>query len=222
MPAGIDRFARDLVAQHFGGDNACPGVPVDRILALGAEDYDGGDPSVFNMAVMGLRLAQRANGVSELHGARQPATCSPGCGRASTSPRCRSARHQRRARADLGRAARSSSWPAREIGRRARPSRRAAGRTSQRGPRRRHLGAAPACCGSGSSTTSAGGCARPGVQRGASDAELGWIDEVLDPDVLTIGFARRVPSYKRLTLMLRDPERLTRAAARTPSGRSRS
>ena len=31
---------------------------------------------------------------------------------------------------------------------------------------------------------------------------------MLDPDVLTIGFARRVPSYKRLTLMLRDPERL--------------
>ena len=41
-------------------------------------------------------------------------------------------------------------------------------------------------------------------------AELGWIDDVLDPDVLTIGFARRVPSYKRLTLMLRDPERLRR------------
>ncbi len=30
----------------------------------------------------------------------------------------------------------------------------------------------------------------------------------LDPDVLTIGFARRVPSYKRLTLMLRDRDRL--------------
>ena len=27
--------------------------------------------------------------------------------------------------------------------------------------------------------------------------------------MLTIGFARRVPSYKRLTLMLRDRERLT-------------
>ena len=39
-------------------------------------------------------------------------------------------------------------------------------------------------------------------------AELGWVDDVLDPDVLTIGFARRVPTYKRLTLMLRDPERL--------------
>ena len=45
-------------------------------------------------------------------------------------------------------------------------------------------------------------------QRGAAKAELGWIDTALDPDVLTIGFARRVPSYKRLTLMLRDPERL--------------
>ena len=45
-----------------------PGVPVDRILALGAEDYEGGDAGVFNMAVMGFRLAQRANGVSQLHG----------------------------------------------------------------------------------------------------------------------------------------------------------
>ena len=46
-------------------------------------------------------------------------------------------------------------------------------------------------------------------QRGASDAELTWIGDVLDEDVLTIGFARRVPSYKRLTLMLNDPARLT-------------
>ena len=45
-------------------------------------------------------------------------------------------------------------------------------------------------------------------KRGAADAELGWTDTVLDPDVLTIGFARRVPTYKRLTLMLRDPARL--------------
>ena len=46
------------------------------------------------------------------------------------------------------------------------------------------------------------------LERGASAAELGWTDEILDPDVLTIGFARRVPTYKRLTLMLRDPVRL--------------
>ncbi len=47
-------------------------------------------------------------------------------------------------------------------------------------------------------------------KRGASAAELGWVDDVLDPDILTIGFARRVPTYKRLTLMLRDPARLKR------------
>jgi starch phosphorylase len=45
-------------------------------------------------------------------------------------------------------------------------------------------------------------------QRGASEAELTWIDDVLDDHVLTIGFARRVPSYKRLTLMLNDPATL--------------
>ena len=53
---------------YFGGDCAVPGVPLDRLLALGAEDYEGGQPGIFNMAVMGLRLAQRANGVSQLHG----------------------------------------------------------------------------------------------------------------------------------------------------------
>ena len=56
------------------------------------------------------------------------------------------------------------------------------------------------------------------LERGASPAELGWTDEILDPDVLTIGFARRVPTYKRLTLMLRDPERLKKLLLH-PTGR---
>jgi starch phosphorylase len=43
-------------------------LPVERILALGAEDYPGGEHGRFNMAVMGFRLGQRANGVSLLHG----------------------------------------------------------------------------------------------------------------------------------------------------------
>lgn len=49
---------------------------------------------------------------------------------------------------------------------------------------------------------------RSWLDRGAADAELGWIATAFDPSVLTIGFARRVPTYKRLTLMLRDPQRL--------------
>ncbi len=44
--------------------------------------------------------------------------------------------------------------------------------------------------------------------RGSSALELGWVDSVFDPNVLTVGFARRAATYKRLTLMLRDPDRL--------------
>ena len=69
VPAGIDRFDRDLVARHLGDGGELPGVDVGRILELGLETHRGGDPNLFNMAVMGLRLAQRANGVSTLHGA---------------------------------------------------------------------------------------------------------------------------------------------------------
>lgn len=35
-------------------------------------------------------------------------------------------------------------------------------------------------------------------------------DDILSPDVLTVGFARRFASYKRATLLLRDKDRLTR------------
>ena len=75
VPAGIDRFPHAMVQRYFAGNTAdgagiaagsvlLPSMPVARILALGAED----DPEKFNMAHMGLRLAQRANGVSLLHG----------------------------------------------------------------------------------------------------------------------------------------------------------
>jgi starch phosphorylase len=47
-------------------------------------------------------------------------------------------------------------------------------------------------------------------RRGASQTALDGADEVLDPEALTIGFARRFATYKRATLLLRDPERLAR------------
>src|SRR6478752_8358499 len=37
VPAGIDRFGRDLVSQYFGGDNQIPGIDVAQVLSLGAE-----------------------------------------------------------------------------------------------------------------------------------------------------------------------------------------
>ena len=48
------------------------------------------------------------------------------------------------------------------------------------------------------------------VSRGASQGALDDADEVLSPDALTIGFARRFATYKRANLLIRDPERLAR------------
>src|SRR5207237_10137592 len=44
--------------------------------------------------------------------------------------------------------------------------------------------------------------------RGALPAEVARADEVLDPEALTIGFARRFATYKRGTLIFRNLDRL--------------
>ena len=201
VPAGIDRFERSLIREHFADD---PLLPIDRVLALGAETYPGGDPDVFNMAVMGMRLAQRVNGVSLLHGqvSREMfAGLWPGfdtrevpIGSVTNGVHTPTwvapeilflagAAPGEASGWDWGRAAAAPAaelWEARHVLRA-----RLVAET------RRRLRAS-------------------WRQRGASGAELTWIDDVLDEHVLTIGFARRVPSYKRLTLMLNDPAQLSR------------
>ncbi|MFE2105580.1 alpha-glucan family phosphorylase [Kitasatospora sp. NPDC059463] len=211
VPAGIDRFDRELVARHFGGDTALPGVPVDQVLALGAETWRGGDPKLFNMAAMGLRLAQRANGVSTLHGEVSRSMFNglwPGFDAADVPI------------TSVTNGVHAATWIDPAVVR---------------------LGAAELGADRAEEAMTTGGTQRwTGLerignsevwdlrrtlraqlvdevrdrlraswrQRGAGEAELGWVSSVLDPDVLTIGFARRVPSYKRLTLMLRDQQRL--------------
>ncbi|MBM7172162.1 alpha-glucan family phosphorylase [Streptomyces sp. G44] len=191
VPAGIDRFDRELVARHFGPDAELPRVDVGDILRLGMETYPGGEPNLFNMAVMGLRLGSRANGVSTLHGAvsrEMFAGLWPGFDPEEVPI------------TSVTNGVHAPTWVAPEV--LALGARDLAGidatdlwdlRRTLRGQLvdevRRRLYAS-------------------WRQRGAATAELGWIDEVLDPDVLTVGFARRVPSYKRLTLMLRDRDRL--------------
>jgi starch phosphorylase len=48
------------------------------------------------------------------------------------------------------------------------------------------------------------------IRRGATKTELVQAEEVLDPEALTIGFARRFATYKRGTLLFRDLERFVR------------
>jgi starch phosphorylase len=45
---------------------------------------------------------------------------------------------------------------------------------------------------------------------GASPEQIAQAGQVLDPEALTLGFARRFATYKRPTLLLHDPERLIR------------
>lgn len=47
-------------------------------------------------------------------------------------------------------------------------------------------------------------------RRGASAREIEGASETLNPEALTIGFARRFATYKRATLLLKDAERLRR------------
>ncbi|WP_216898726.1 alpha-glucan family phosphorylase [Nocardia alni] len=207
VPAGIDRFAGALVRRYFGGAHGeresplLPGVSVDRILALGRE----ADPSVFNMAHLGLRLAQRANGVSQLHGevSREMfAPLWPGFDAAEVpigsitngvhAPTWAAREWIDKAREFVGPelVEESRGWERlRDVDLRELWSTRNALRGILVAEVRRRLRAS-------------------WLERGAAPAELGWVDEAFDPHVLTIGFARRVPTYKRLTLMLRDPDRL--------------
>ncbi|MGO4341593.1 alpha-glucan family phosphorylase [Pedococcus sp. 2YAF34] len=207
VPAGIDRFDAELISLHFGGDQAVPGVPVDRLLALGAEDYPGGQPGMFNMAVMGLRLGGRANGVSQLHGVvsremfdglwpgfdddEVPISSVTNGVHAGTwvDRRVYELADKYLGTHDLER---DNAWdridevPREAIWATKRDMREQLVVEARRRTR------------------------SSWKKRGASPAELGWVDDILDPDILTIGFARRVPTYKRLTLMLRDPARLKR------------
>ncbi|MDG1772484.1 MAG: alpha-glucan family phosphorylase [Oceanicoccus sp.] len=48
------------------------------------------------------------------------------------------------------------------------------------------------------------------IQRGASEQAISAANYVLDPNVLTLGFARRFTDYKRPDLLLKDKQRLAR------------
>ncbi|SFP31098.1 starch phosphorylase [Amycolatopsis arida] len=199
VSAGIDRFPADLVHRYFGDGRLLPGVDVRRVLGLGAED----NPGMFNMAHMGLRLAQRANGVSKLHGRvsrRIFARLWPGFDDDEVPI------------SSVTNGVHGPTWVAREMtallggndeewGHDGAPSARDRVTDQQLWDLRRDLRSKLVA-------EVRRRVREAWLQRGASALELGWTTSVFDPDVLTVGFARRVPTYKRLTLMLRDPDRL--------------
>ncbi|NLP85922.1 glycosyltransferase family 1 protein [Microbacterium sp. CFH 90308] len=203
VPAGIDRFSRDLIADVLAG-GLFQGLDAGRAIALGLETWDGGDQGVFNMAVLGLHLGQHANGVSVLHGEvsrgmfghlwpgvdtdEVPITSITNGVHAPTwvhpALKALSERVWGDAHTD------THDWTDRE----------AVTDAELWGVRQQMKGELVA---------EARRRVAASVSNG-SGVTPSWVGDLLSPDVLTIGFARRVPTYKRLTLMLRDPERLTR------------
>jgi starch phosphorylase len=188
VPAGIDRFPRDMFERYFRPFAERCGVDVSEIAALGESPGDPG--GAFNMAVMGLRLAARRNGVARLHGA-------------------------------VSREMFGALWPGLE------PDETPIGHVTNGVHARTWVSDAvdelltrvlgEQWHAADEETWSRVHDIDPAeiwTVRRAGRIEL--IDllrelldvEVLDPDVLTIGFARRFATYKRATLLLSQPDRL--------------
>ena len=205
VPAGIDQFPRELMEQYFSSWASECGVTIDDLMALGHRPGDSPDDR-FNMAVMGLRLAARSNAVSRLHGvvSREmfkdlwpdvPADEAPIM---SVTNGVHALTWVAAEMSDLlGRhvlpewheadaerwshiadASDDELWRVREQGRERMV---AFVRTRLR--------------------TAA-------AQRGSSSSDAAVYDTVLDPRVLTVGFARRFATYKRATMLLSQPDRL--------------
>ncbi len=209
VPAGIDWFHPDLIDHYFSGYYPRLGLSRHEFLGLGRMNPN--DPNgYFCMAILAMRLAYRINGVSQLHGrvSRQmwqevwpqvPTDEVPILGitngiharswistdMAGLYDRYLGPRWRERP-ADPKIWQQATRIPDEELW-----------RTHER--RRERL------------VTFARQRLRSQLeQRGGSPAEISQADEVLNPEALTIGFARRFATYKRATLLFRDVERLAR------------
>jgi starch phosphorylase len=209
VPAGIDWFHPDLVDHYFSFYYPRLGLSRHEFLGLGRMDPNDAN-GYFCMAILAMRLANKVNGVSQLHGRvsremwqevwpQVPQEEVPITGITNgIHPRSWISHDM----ADLydrylgprwiERPAELSVWqqvmriPDEELW-----------RTHER--RRERLVA----------------FARRRLReqlelRGGSPSELSQAEQVLDPEALTIGFARRFATYKRATLLFRDVERLVR------------
>jgi starch phosphorylase len=208
VPAGNDIFSPELVERYFAEEALALGLPWDEFLALGRIAGSGDDK--FSMTVLAIHLSNARNGVSELHGvvARQMWRAAwPGVpieeipiGSITNGIHLRTwvgGEMQELFNRYLGSAwsddsANPASWrrveriPDTEMWR-AHERARETLVTYARNRLRHQL-----------------------ERRGAPKPEIEQAAEVLDPEALTIGFARRFATYKRATLLFRDPERLAR------------
>jgi starch phosphorylase len=207
VPAGIDLFDAGLVERYLGPYYGTLGISRSEFLSWGREDpANGGAP--LNMLVLALRLAGQTNAVSQLHGEisrKLWRNVWPGVPeREIPIVAINNGVHTRSwISQDLAslfdrylgprwteRPSDQTVWdavdeiPDEEVWR-VHERRRARLVAFARRRLREQL-----------------------EKRGSPPAEIAYATERLDPEALTIGFARRFAVYKRATLLLRHPERL--------------
>jgi starch phosphorylase len=205
VPAGIDQFPFELMETYFGGWAKEVGVGLDDLMALGHRPGDEPDDR-FNMAVMGLRLGARSNAVSALHGevSREmfadlwpdvPAEEAPigsvtnGVHAATWVSAEMSDLLSRHIRPDWSEAPADEWERLADVGDDELWRVREQGRDRLVGFVRERL-------------------KQSAMRRGVSASDAAVFDEVLDPRVLTVGFARRFATYKRANMLLSQPQRL--------------
>jgi starch phosphorylase len=210
VAAGFDRFEPGLLADRFRGYAEQElGISLGQLLALGRKDAQD-DSEPFNMAYLAVRGSGAVNGVSRLHGQvsrrifseifpRWPEADVPIShvtnGIHTPTWDCLEADELWTASCGKGRWVAADHRPLDE-GLRTLPesalwSLRQRARKSMIDYLRTRL-------------------SRQVAGHGASQEEIGQAALVLDPDTLTMGFARRFATYKRPNLLLHDPERLLR------------
>jgi len=205
VPAGIDQFPRELIEHYFSAWAAECGIDMDQLMSLGHRPGSAPDDR-FNMAVMGMRLAERRNGVSALHGevSREmfhdlwpdvPETEVP-VGHVTNGVH-------------------GSTWVSAEMAQlfseHVGSDWQSADRTAWQSITaadddvlwQAHRAAKVRLVEHVRERLRASG-----ASVGRSPSELAWVDEALDPDALTICFARRFATYKRAALLLSQPDRL--------------
>jgi starch phosphorylase len=209
VPAGIDWFHPDLVDYYFSHFYPVLGLSRHEFLGLGRMNPN--DPNgYFCMALLAMRLANRINGVSKLHAEvsrrmwqeawpQVPVDEVPIVGITNGIHARSWISHDM---ADLYDRYLGPRWVER-------PADQAVWQRVPRIPdeelwrtherRRERLVAFARARLAGQLE-----------QRGSRPAEIRQAEEVLDPEALTIGFARRFATYKRGNLLFHDIERLAR------------
>ena len=181
VPAGIDRFHRDLILPYLEPWADRWGVPVEEIWAIGR---DPEDEDLFNVAALTLRLASHANGVSRLHG-EVSRSLFAGVGIGASIASITNGVHAR-------------TWVGPDI---------QATFDQVLGPAWSG-GDVEMWDRVGEIDDDQIARVRAAANRRLADLISTTTGAPLDPESLVVGFARRFAPYKRATLLLRDPDRL--------------